>query len=187
MIVQNEKQKIRREIRSIKGNQCQQEMREISAEILSRLESLSEYTEAKNILLYHSLPDEVDTTGFIRKWEGKKNILLPVVEKDELLIRRYKPENISKGSFGIYEPQGENITDLSQIELAIIPGVAFDRCMNRLGRGKGYYDKLLVKTTALRIGICFDFQLRDHIPAEPFDCLMDIIITRDEIIRTKKK
>ena len=66
-----------------------------------------------------------------------------------------------------------------------MPGVAFDRKANRLGRGKGFYDRLLAQTHALKIGICYDLQLLDEIPAEPHDIKMDIIVTENNIIYKK--
>ena len=70
----------------------------------------------------------------------------------------------------------------SEIDLTIVPGVAFDRQHNRLGRGKGFYDRLLSTLDVPKIGICYDFQLKDQIPAEPFDRKMDLIITEKEIL-----
>jgi 5-formyltetrahydrofolate cyclo-ligase len=63
-----------------------------------------------------------------------------------------------------------------------VPGIAFDRKMNRLGRGKGYYDRFLSKISAPKIGICFDFQLLDKIPAESTDIKMDYIVSENELI-----
>ena len=78
------------------------------------------------------------------------------------------------------EPQGKDFTELEKIDLAIIPGMAFDKEGNRLGRGKGYYDRLLQQLrdcTIYKIGICFDFQFLDHIPTEPHDIPVDEVIT----------
>lgn len=131
------------------------------------------------MLLYHSLPDEVDTHGFIRRWSDRKRILLPVVIGNELELRVYTDEeHLTKGAFHIDEPTGTPFTDYGQIDLAVIPGVAFDRQGNRLGRGKGYYDRLLPRIpTAYKIGLCFHFQLLDEIPAEAHDVRMDEIIS----------
>lgn len=70
----------------------------------------------------------------------------------------------------------------NEIDLIIVPGVAFDRQRNRLGRGKGFYDRLLSTLNVPKIGISYDFQLKDQIPVEPFDRKMDLIITEKEII-----
>ena len=69
--------------------------------------------------------------------------------------------------FGIWEPGDTRETDPGSIDWIIVPGVAFDKKLNRLGRGKGYYDKLLVQTSATKIGICYELQLFDEIPKAP--------------------
>lgn len=86
---------------------------------------------------------------------------------------------MKKGSFGIEEPTGALLEDYSQIELAIIPGVSFDGKGNRLGRGKGYYDRLLPLLRSYNIGICFQFQVCQEIPTEIFDKKMDEVWTEN--------
>lgn len=109
----------------------------------------SSILRATNVLLYHSLPDEVITHEFIQKWHLKKNIFLPYVDNDYLQVRKYIAGELKTGKFGIEEPTGPEIYDLSNIDLVIVPGMAFDIKGNRLGRGKGYYDKLLRKNEML--------------------------------------
>ena len=89
---------------------------------------------------------------------------------------------MKQGAFGIWEPADDTAVDPSLLEWIVVPGVAFDRRMNRLGRGKGYYDRLLRQTPARKIGICYGLQLVDEIPAEPHDIQMDLIITENDII-----
>lgn len=151
-----------------------------SAEILAALEAHPAFRAATTVLLYHSLKDEVDTHEFIRKWSREKRILLPVVVGDDLELRLYtRPEDLKPGAYGIEEPTGELFTDYADIDFIVVPGVAFDRNGNRLGRGKGYYDRLLPRIpSAYKAGICFPFQLVEKVPAEPFDIRMDEIITQ---------
>lgn len=153
-----------------------------SAKVLAALEAHPAFRVANTILLYHSLKDEVDTHAFIRKWSNEKRILLPVVVGDELELRIYSgPEDMATGSYGIEEPTGEIFTDYATIEFIAVPGVAFDAKGNRLGRGKGYYDRLLPQIpSAYKAGICFPFQLVEEVPADSFDVRMDIIITSNE-------
>lgn len=149
-----------------------------SAEILAALEVHPAFRAASIVLLYYSLKDEVDTHEFVRKWSREKLILLPVVTGEELELRVFTgPEDLATGAYGIGEPTGELFTDYAAIDLAVIPGVAFDAAGNRLGRGKGYYDRLLPRLTAFKAGICFPFQLVEEVPAEPFDIRMDAIIS----------
>ena len=143
---------------------------------------MSLFLKSRNILLYHSLPDEVQTASFIEKWYKEKNIFLPVVEGNDLTIKKFEPKNLIKGSFNILEPQGDPINDLAIIDLAIIPGVAFDRKCNRLGRGKGFYDRLLKNLKCKKIGIAFTFQIIDSVPVDEFDVPLDGIVSEKEII-----
>lgn len=153
-----------------------------SVNILAALEAHPAFRAANTVLLYHSLKDEVDTHEFIKKWSGEKRILLPVVKGDDLELRIYTgPQDMKIGAYGIEEPVGETFTDYAEIDFIAVPGVAFDREGNRLGRGKGYYDRLLPRIpSAFKAGICFPFQLIDQVPTEPFDICMDIIITTYE-------
>lgn len=150
-----------------------------SVETMAALEAHPAFGAAKTILLYHSLKDEVNTHEFIKKWSHDKRILLPVVVGDDLELRLYTgPEDLKLGAYGIDEPTGTLFTDYAAIDLIAVPGVAFDRKGNRLGRGKGYYDRLLPRIpSAYKIGICFPYQLVEEVPAEPFDIRMDEIIT----------
>ena len=154
-----------------------------SEAIMRQVEALPEFREARVVLLYWSMADEVQTHNFVERWYRDKVLLLPCVDGDDLLLRRYTgPECLVAGEqFGIGEPTGPVYTDLESIELIIVPGVAFDRKGNRMGRGRGFYDRLL-KTTpkALKIGVAYDFQMLDSIPVEPFDVKMDRIITEQQ-------
>lgn len=152
-------------------------LKELSAKILINLENLAEFQVAKTVLLYHSLKDEVYTHDFIEKWAVKKRIILPVVVGDVLELRLYTSQNdLCIGAYGIAEPTGQLFTDYDAIDLAVVPGVAFNRMGNRLGRGKGYYDKLLPGISATKVGICFPFQLIEEIPTEKFDICMNTVI-----------
>lgn len=165
----------------LKDQICSSNMRQpLSAKILAALEAHPAFRAANTILLYHSLKDEVDTHGFIEKWSHQKHILLPVVIGEELELRTYTgPNDLRIGAYGIEEPVGTPFTDYAAIDLAVIPGVAFDSRGNRLGRGKGYYDRLLPHMpTTYKIGICFPFQLVKEVPAETSDIRMDEIVTQ---------
>jgi len=148
-----------------------------SEEVLSRLETLPHFKYADTVLLYWSLPDEVFTHDFIRKWAAEKTILLPVICGDELHIGRCAddPFSMDQGMFGVRQPSAEDIL-LEDIDIAVIPGVAFDRSMNRLGRGKGYYDRFLEDKKFFKAGLCYDHQFLDIIPADPHDIKMDVVI-----------
>lgn len=173
------KRKLRKWIAQEKTLYCDSTLKDLSADILANLEKHPAFEEATTLLLYHSLKDEVQTHSFIEKWSKKKTIILPVVVGEELELRLYTgPQDLAIGAYGIAEPTGKVFTDYKAIDLAVIPGMAFDKDGHRLGRGKGYYDKLLPYIPAVKIGICFPFQLIEEVPAEPFDICMNTIITK---------
>lgn len=150
--------------------------------VFQRFESLVVLKSAKNILIYNSLPDELSTQEFIHRWCTRKSLFLPRVCGDDLEILPYEPNATQIGAFKIEEPIGDDIVDAGTIDLIIVPGVAFDYRGNRVGRGRGFYDRLLRTTDALKIGIAYDFQLFDVVPAEVHDIPMNIVITPSEIV-----
>lgn len=173
-----EKTEIRKYINSIKKKYDLLSLQKLSDKILLKLEISDDFCAAKTILMYYSLKDEVQTHDFIDKWKNKKTILLPVVRADKLELHIYAgKENLVNGAFHISEPKGTTFTDYKKIDLAIIPGIAFDNSGNRLGRGKGYYDRFLKNIKAKKIGLCFPFQIVEKLPTENFDIRMDNIIT----------
>ena len=168
---------LRKEVARKKKSFCATALLELSKDTLKLLENHPKFREAETILLYYSLPDEVDTHDFIEKWYKKKRIILPVVIGDELELRKYEgKDSLNMGAYNILEPNTEIFREYQLIDLAVVPGVAFDKEGCRLGRGKGYYDRLLPLINCYKIGICFPFQLYDSIPTEKFDIKMDEVI-----------
>lgn len=168
---------LRRYIRERKRQYTREQLDRQSEELLSALERHPKFVESGTILLYHSLPDEVRTQQFIERWSKTKAIVLPAVKGDELELRLYTGEHdLQQGAFGISEPSGEVFTRYADIGLAVIPGMAFDVEGNRLGRGKGYYDRLLPHIGAHKIGLCFRFQFLEHVPHAPHDIRVDEVI-----------
>ncbi len=151
------------------------------------LEKSVAFMMADKILMYHSLPDELSTIDFIDKWHTRKHFFLPRVNGVNLDVLPYDRTRLQYGSFHIEEPTGDDIEDIDNIELIIVPGIAYDNRGNRVGRGKGYYDRLLSRTKATKIGIGYDFQLVDEIDSEPHDITMDIVITDSRIINIKSR
>lgn len=151
------------------------------------LEKSVAFMMADKILMYHSLPDELSTIDFIDKWHTRKHFFLPRVNGVNLDVLPYDRTRLQYGSFHIEEPTGDDIEDIDNIELIIVPGIAYDNRGNRVGRGKGYYDRLLSRTKATKIGIGYDFQLLDEIDSEPHDITMDIVITDSRIINIKSR
>jgi len=162
--------------RKLAANKIQ--MEEAAKKIFTKVEQLPEFIQAKNVLAYWSLPDEVTTHDFVKKWHIKKFISLPVVVGNNLELRIFKGMDFMKqvDPFGIFEPSGTSLVAPDKIDLVIVPGVAFDRSGNRLGRGKGYYDSLLSNRNIYKLGVCFEFQVLEKVATTSHDIKMDRII-----------
>lgn len=154
--------------------------------IIEKLLETEEYKRAKKIMFYYSLPTEVQTIKIIRKELSKKEktIFLPYCPKKNIMkASQIKEIELVKGSYGVYEPKNK-IGNKETIDLIIVPGVGFDNSGNRIGFGKGYYDKFLSHNPNSKIiGLAFDELLVDSIPTEPHDKKVDIIITDKKIVR----
>lgn len=175
-----DKKEMRKYIREVKKRFSETEKREMSEKIWETIVQNPVFEKAKIILAYWSLPDEVDTHQFVREWAGRKTFLLPCVRGEELELRFFDcEEKLCPGeAYCIPEPAGEIFTDYEKIDLILVPGMAFDRNGNRLGRGKGYYDRILRNCKACKIGVCFPFQLLPEIPTEPHDIKVDLVVEK---------
>lgn len=174
-----DKKELRKQIRAAKNavpfcDKCSR-----SIPIMQQVERLPAFQQAGTILLYWSMEDEVQTHDFVNQWYDKKTLLLPCVDGDDLRLRQYTgPQCLVAGEqFGIGEPTGPEFTALDTIDMIIVPGVAFDRNNNRMGRGRGFYDRLL-KTTpnAFKVGVAFNFQMVECVPTEEFDVPMNAVL-----------
>lgn len=181
-----EKKELRKKIKSMRLMLSEAEKRSAADEVFNRLEKLAAFLMAEKILMYHSLPDELSTHAFLEKWHRTKKFLLPKVNGVNLDILPYDKSRLELGSFHIEEPSGSDLVPEEEVELIVVPAVAYDRKGNRLGRGKGFYDRLLARTKAVKIGVGYDFQLVDEIEVEPHDVPVDIVITQTHYIVTKK-
>lgn len=171
---------IRRYIRLQKQQFTVSELSLLSEPIMRRLLVHPRIKAASTILMYYSLPDEVNTHDSLdRLIEDGKTVLLPAVISDtEMELRHYEgPKSLLGGFFDIMEPVGTPFTCLSTIDVAVIPGMGFDGMGHRLGRGRGYYDRFLpLIPQAYKIGICFPFQKLPGIPVDATDIPMDEVL-----------
>lgn len=175
--VSTEKKELRSKIKALKKEHTKEQLLEQSEKILAKLEQHPDFIKAERVMLYSALPDEVQTQSFLEKWHLKKQIILPTVVGDDIVPVAYgKDTAFAVGDFNILEPQNEPYQ--GGFDLIVVPGIAFDRNGNRIGRGRGYYDRFLCQHLDVkRIGICFNFQLVDKVPTEPLDIRMDEVIS----------
>ncbi len=156
--------------------------KELSKEIIKQLTNLDIYKKSKLIALYNSMDNEVDTSYLIELALTNKKVLLPRIIDDEIkfiMINNHTTYTMS--NFRILEPIGEVYT--GDIDLIIVPGLAFDKDLNRLGFGKGYYDKYLMNKDIYKIGLAFDEQIVDEVPHNELDIKMDMVITKNRVYK----
>lgn len=149
-----------------------------SDNVMAQVESMPQFQNAKTVLAYWSMSKELGTHDFVTKWYKQKTIILPLVVGDVLELRIYDgSESMQEGpAFGILEPQRGKIFTDTTIDFGIIPGMAFDLQGNRMGRGKGYYDKLLKTIDVPKYGVCFSFQVVKQVPVDHYDVILDGIV-----------
>jgi 5-formyltetrahydrofolate cyclo-ligase len=162
-----------------------------SAAIMKRLFGFANFLEARIVLFYMSYSSEVDTEPVVRKaLELEKIVALPLVDSKKKEIVPFRIENFDRdlrpGYRGIREPIPQRCKQIpvQYINLAIIPGVAFDERGGRIGQGMGIYDRFIPRLdiTTRKVALAFECQIGPQIPMEPHDRYTDIIITEKRMI-----
>lgn len=182
---------MRSELRSMRNQLSTYEVLKRSNDIIATLTSLPSFLNARVVACYLSFGSEVYTHGLVRAYCATKDMLIPVVDREHknLLLSHIQDwKELSTGTYGILEPREEflRIRNVDEVDMVIVPGIAFDREGNRIGYGGGYYDALLARVDALKIALAYDFQVLERIPAEPHDVRMDMILTEREVIHTRR-
>ena len=181
--MKNQKQILREQIAGFKKSLSDDIVAGRSRLICNRLVQTGLFQQAKCIALYYEIGKEVKTSGLIEAWRSEKQIVLPVVSGENIHFCPYTgKENMHKGMLGVVEPVSREVIPPENIDIFIVPGIAFDYSCNRLGRGKGYYDRYLSGIDKPIIGLCFDFQLVKNIPCEVHDIKMTMIISENTIV-----
>lgn len=184
------KNKLRKEIREKRDRIPISDRKNRSKVIAKKFFLTDYYTKSRNILAYYPFGSEIDTSlVIIRALKNNKSIILPKVFERELKLYYLDKlsEQLEKGEYGIMEPIPRfcRPAKIKDIDLAIIPGLGFDKNLNRLGYGGGFYDRLLalIPSKTKRIALCFDIQIIDKIPTIKHDIKIDVLITESKIYR----
>ncbi|MCX5712760.1 MAG: 5-formyltetrahydrofolate cyclo-ligase [Candidatus Omnitrophica bacterium] len=174
------KAKIRSKILLKLLTQREEDRKQKSAVISKKLFRLKEFKKAKTVMFYIAFKGEVDTTEMIKEAIklGKK-VTVPVCDKNNRLMGPClleKGAHLRNGPYGVKEPVNKICFRLDQLDLVLVPGVAFDKKGNRLGRGKGFYDRMLSKLARATpaIGVAFDFQVLPCVPV----CSHDVSVKK---------
>ncbi len=186
------KKNIRKQIQKNRDNLLPEYREESSSLIAAKFFNAYYYINSENISIYYSFRSEVDTTIIIKKaLKDKKKIILPRIFNNNLVFYFVKDlsKQLEKSTYGIMEPVPDLSipAKISDIELIVVPGVSFDRNLNRLGYGLGYYDKILqnIPEKVKKVALCFDIQIVDNIPVAYNDIKVDVIITESSIYNLK--
>ncbi|MGO8764268.1 MAG: 5-formyltetrahydrofolate cyclo-ligase [Limisphaerales bacterium] len=185
---QNSKAGLRRNISAALKHLSPAQRKADSEEIRARLKEHLFFRQSHAVLFYAPLPEEVDVWPLLEETVNRGIVVaLPCFDasRRRYLSRRLKnlQVDILSGQFGIREPATGCIeVPLADLDLALVPGVAFDLRGHRLGRGKGYYDRLLENFRGKKIGIAFQEQFVEAVPAEGLDVKMDVILTPTQSI-----
>ena len=184
------KKSLRKQVLSIRNKMTQEEVIQNSQIIMERLRSLSEFIDAKTVFIYMDFGNEVMTRDLIKQmFAEKKHVIIPYTDTVETKLIPTEifdlEKDLIKCSFGYYEPKKENVkyVDPQKFDLIVVPGVAFDKNLNRMGYGKGYYDRILNqrRKDCKAIAVAHEFQVLQEIPTEEYDIKMDMIITEKSI------
>lgn len=178
-----EKAGLRRHLRALSQTVSRSERDGASLAVCSRLLAWSGWQRARTVLSYAALPDEISVwpLAFEALRTGRLLALPRFVGSTgqyEAAVIRDPDQDLQPGKLKIAEPRAAcPAFPLKQLDLVLVPGVAFDLCGRRLGRGKGYYDRLLSAVCGLRCGVAMDWQVLPALPAEPHDEMLDGILT----------
>jgi len=163
-------------------------VRRWSAQICARALALPVLPDKQVIAAYSSFGHEVATRPLLAGLLAAGHVLvLPVVDRQSRMMEFRRVDSLdalTPGVYGILEPRSGELCSPEEIELFFIPGLAFDRQGNRLGRGGGFYDRYLstVRPDAAKIGLAFQLQIAEALPVAPHDIKVDAVLTEQEII-----
>ena len=177
------KQALRREARTFRRSLAPQVREARSRAICGHIQALAEWTRADTIAVYDALPHEVDLR-FLVQDAPHKQLFWPVVEgRTAPLVFRAGPPTV-RGAFGVFEPPAHaSLVALGDVDLVVVPGLAFDALGRRLGQGGGFYDRTLTRMRALRLAVCFREQVVSEVPAGAHDCRMDLVVHDGAVLR----
>ncbi len=173
---------LRNKIKSLRQSLSENEVNDLSNKILNNLFSLDVFSNNQNFFVYKSFKNEVSTKKLIDFLIAKnKTVAFPVT--DALIMSAGIPQTTAqiKSQFGVYEPK--EFLVMEKVDVCFVPLVLADTNKNRVGFGKGYYDRFLSNNPCLKIGLAYDFQIVDCITPNPWDIPLDIIVTESRIIR----
>ena len=186
MAIADNKETIRRSLLAKLLSLTYQELERRSKDVEKIISSLSIYKSAKTIMVYYPLKGEVNLLGIAEKVLGEKEVCFPVIDcKNKCLVPysvRDLKDSFIRGPYGVMQPDTTKAKEVAvrAIDLVFVPGIAFDRNKYRLGRGGGFYDRLIKRLHGhtKTVGVAFNFQILQDLPVHiPRDEKVDFIVT----------
>ena len=181
------KAQLRACMREKRRSLLKEEQESAARAVFEQLAAFEPYKKADKVMAYMACRGELSLEPVIRDaLSSGKTLLLPRCEAPGIMTARRIAcmEDLEPGSYGLPEPKDScAAVNPQEIDLILVPGVAFDRAGHRIGQGGGYYDRFLEKSGALRVGICHEFALIDAVVHEAHDRMMDNVITPGRMIR----
>ena len=184
------KHHLRKEMKAKLAQMPPQEVSVKSYAACLSLMALPEYRDAQVIMLYLPISQEVDTAEIaMHAWQVDKTVLAPKVNRSQrhmLAVQIHSlDDGLTRGEFGIREPVEGEVWPAGEIDLIIVPALAYDRTGGRLGRGGGFYDRFLAAqpTHAVACGLGFHEQIVDQLPIHAHDHPIDILVTDKQVLR----
>lgn len=184
------KTELRQRFRAVLAAMSKEVMEAKSAAGAKRLLACPEFREAQVVMVFLSLPTEINTTPIaLRAWQERKRVAAPKVsweQKRMLAVEiRSLTDDVAESTLGIHEPIGGAPIPPGEIDLVIVPGLGFDHYGNRLGRGRGFYDQFLAhpEFRGVACAYAFDEQVTDAVPVGPQDQPVDMLVTDGRLLR----
>jgi len=183
------KKELRKRILSIRNNMPGEDVVNNSRIIRDKIIGLDVFKQSKVIFIYMDFKNEVMTSDLIKHMlSEKKRVVVPYTDTISTVLIPSEitgESDLKLNSFGYSEPKKVSPVNIEEIDLVIVPGLVFDKNLNRIGFGKGYYDRILnkLKASARKVAVAHDFQVLEEIPAEEHDVKMDMIITEKSIMK----
>ncbi len=191
MVLEREKQEVRQKLLERLLSLTKNEIKRRSKNVEDKLSELPLYKKAKVIMVYYPLRGEVDILSKVRRDLGNKRFCFPVMDLEAKNLRIFEITNLDQdfipGSRGVMQPDTERTkeVDIKEIDMVVVPGLAFDKEKNRLGRGAGFYDRFLqnITTPTKKVGIAFEFQILENLPTNlSWDQKVDTIVSEKVIV-----
>lgn len=183
------KKELRTKLRAALAAIPSDEFRRKSHAAAEQLFSCPEFRKSEITMVYLSLAQEADTTPIVlRGWQDRKKVLAPQIswEGRQMIPVEIRDldEDVASGQYGVREPIRGMPIPIEFIDLVIVPGLAFDPYGNRLGRGRGFYDRFLAnpKFKGVACGFALEQQITDSIPSGPHDVKVHMLVT-DQAVR----